>query len=108
MGMCARCASRCPGRSAAPQCAPPPFEPRPPLHDPEELTRVINANPKDPISGMEILARLLDGSEFVPYRERYGTSLMCGTGAIGGYPLGVLINDGVLFSESAQKAANFI
>lgn len=50
----------------------------------------------------------MDGSELTMYRERYGTSLICGTGAIGGYPVGVLINDGVLFSESAQKAANFI
>ena len=54
----------------------------------------------------EVLARLLDGSELLPYRERYGPTLICGTGTIGGYPVGVLINDGVLFSESAQKAAN--
>jgi len=44
----------------------------------------------------------------VPYRERYGTTVVCGTGAIGGFPVGVIINDGVLFAESAQKAANFI
>ena len=69
---------------------------------------MINANPKEPIPASEILARLLDGSELVPYRERYGPTLICGTGVIGGYPIGVLINNGVLFSESAQKAANFI
>jgi 3-methylcrotonyl-CoA carboxylase beta subunit len=88
--------------------APPPAPPRAPLYDPAELPGVINANPKEPIPASEILARLLDGSELVPYRERYGPTLICGTGAIGGYPVGVLINDGVLFSESAQKAANFI
>jgi 3-methylcrotonyl-CoA carboxylase beta subunit len=88
--------------------APPPVPPRPPLYAPSELPGVINANPKEPIPASEILARLLDGSELVPYRERYGPTLICGTGAIGGYPIGVLINNGVLFSESAQKAANFI
>jgi 3-methylcrotonyl-CoA carboxylase beta subunit len=88
--------------------APPLLTPRPPAHDPREIAGLIPANPKEPIPAMEILARLLDASEFVPYRERFGTTLICGTGAIGGYPIGVLINDGVLFSESAQKAANFI
>ena len=88
--------------------APPPAPPRAPLYDPKELPGVINANPKDPVRAHEILARLLDASEFVPYRERYGPTIVCGTGAIGGYPVGVLINDGVLFSESSQKAANFI
>lgn len=88
--------------------APPPSVPRAPLYNPAELHGIISANPKHPIPAHEILARLLDGSEFVPYREKYGSTLVCGTGAIGGYTVGVLINDGVLFSESAQKAANFI
>ena len=86
----------------------PPSTPAEPLYDPAELTGIISANPKEPIPAIEILARLLDASEFVPYRERFGPTLLCGTGAIGGYPVGVLINDGVLYSESAQKAANFI
>lgn len=88
--------------------AAPPLTPVAPLYDPSELYGLIPANPKQPIPAREILARLMDGSELSLYRERYGTSLICGTGAIGGYPVGVLINDGVLFSESAQKAANFI
>lgn len=87
---------------------PPPLTPVAPLYDPAELYGLIPANPKQPIPAREVLARLMDGSEFQTYRERYGTSLICGTGAIGGYPVGVLINDGVLLSESAQKAANFI
>ena len=86
----------------------PPSTPREPHYDPAELAGVVNANPKEPIAATEILARLLDASYFVPYRERFGTTLLCGTGEIGGFPVGVLINDGVLYSESAQKAANFI
>ena len=87
---------------------PPPRAPVPPLYDSAELPGLIPANPKQPIPAREILARLMDGSELNLYRERYGPSLICGTGAIEGYPVGVLINDGPLFSESAQKAANFI
>ncbi|MGV3572372.1 MAG: carboxyl transferase domain-containing protein [Ramlibacter sp.] len=88
--------------------ASPPLAPVPPRHDPAELQGLVPANPKQPIPAREILARILDGSELAMYRERYGPTLLCGTGAIGGYPVGVLINDGVLMSESAQKAANFI
>lgn len=92
-----------PGRIASP-----PLAPAEPLYAPSELPGLIPENPKQPIPAREILARILDGSELNEYRERYGSTLICGTGAIGGYPVGVLINDGVLFSESAQKAANFI
>lgn len=86
----------------------PPLMPVPPKYDPAELQGLIPANPKQPIPAREVLARILDGSEISMYRERYGATLLCGTGAIGGFPVGVLINDGVLMSESAQKAANFI
>jgi len=86
----------------------PPRVPVAPRHDPAELPGLIPANPKQAIPIRDVLARLLDGSEFVAYRERYGASLICGTGAIGGYPVGILANDGVLFGQSAQKAANFI
>ena len=88
--------------------APPPLEPEPPLYDPSELAGIVSMNPREPIRALPVLARLLDGSRFVQYRERWGPTIICGTGAIGGYPVGVLINDGVLFAESAQKAANFI
>lgn len=86
----------------------PPLMPVSPKYDPAELQGLIPANPKQPIPAREVLARILDGSEISMYRERYGATLLCGTGAIGGFPVGVLINDGVLMSESAQKAANFI
>lgn len=87
---------------------PPPMTPEAPLYDPAEIPGILSANPREPVPAREILARLLDGSRLSEYRERYGHTIICGTGAIGGWPVGVLINDGVLFSESAQKAANFI
>lgn len=95
-------------RGSAAVLKPPPRPVCPPLHDPDELPGLIPANSKQAIPIRDVLARLLDGSELELYRERYGTSLVCGTGAIGGYPVGILANDGVLFSQSAQKAANFI
>jgi 3-methylcrotonyl-CoA carboxylase beta subunit len=90
------------------ELAQPPLSCEPPLCDPAEIAGIISSNPREPIVAREILARLLDGSRLVPYRERYGTTVICGSGAIGGFPVGVIINDGVLFAESAQKAANFI
>lgn len=86
----------------------PPQAPQPPRYDPAELAGIVSANPREHIPAREILARLLDDSAFAEYRARFGATILCGTGHIGGYPVGVLINDGVLFSESAQKAANFI
>lgn len=86
----------------------PPMAPQSPLFDPSEIPGIISANPREPLPAREILARLLDGSRLLEYRERYGPTLICGTGAINGWPVGVVMNDGVLFSESAQKAANFI
>jgi 3-methylcrotonyl-CoA carboxylase beta subunit len=97
-------AARAGGRPAPGPAA----EPRPPLHDPAELPGVVSAGLREHIPAREILARLLDGSELTEYRARFGPTMVCGTGHIGGYPAGVLINDGVLFSESAQKATNFI
>lgn len=95
-------------RTGAPQLPAPPSAPLAPLHDPGDIPGILSANPREPIPAREILARLLDGSRLVEYRERYGTTIICGTAAINGWPVGVLMNDGVLFSESAQKAANFI
>lgn len=96
------------GRTRAEKLPTPPLRPEPPLWSPRELPGIVSANPREPIPAREILARLLDGSRLVEFRERYGATLVCGTAAINGWPVGVLMNDGVLFSESAQKAANFI
>lgn len=96
------------GRTQSRPPSAPPMPPEAPLYNPAEIPGVLSANPREPVAAREILARLLDGSRISEYRERYGRSIVCGTGAIGGWPVGVLINDGVLFSESAQKATNFI
>jgi len=86
----------------------PPKSPTEPLYNPSEIAGIISENPREHIPAKEILARLLDGSEFSEYRTRFGPTIVCGTGCIGGFPVGVIINDGVLFSESALKATNFI
>jgi 3-methylcrotonyl-CoA carboxylase beta subunit len=96
------------GRTAGDPLPPPVREPRPPHHDPVELRGIVSAGLREHIPAHEVLARLLDGSELVEYRARFGPTMVCGTGHIGGYEVGVLINDGVLFSESAQKATNFV
>ncbi len=63
---------------------------------------------KTPFDIREIIARLVDGSEFHEFKERYGTTLICGFAAIHGIPVGIVANNGILFSESAQKGAHFI
>jgi acetyl-CoA carboxylase carboxyltransferase component len=76
--------------------------------DPEELLGVASADVRVPFEVREVLARLLDGSWFEDFKPGYGTALVTGWGAIGGFPVGVLANDGILFSEEAQKGAQFI
>jgi 3-methylcrotonyl-CoA carboxylase beta subunit len=95
-------------RNGARPLAAPPFRPEAPYHDPAEIPGLISANPREPLPARDILARLLDGSRLTEFRQRFGPTIICGTAAIGGYPVGVIMNDGVLFAESAQKATNFI
>jgi len=103
-------------------------EPRPPLHDPEELVGVLPVDRSRPYDTREILARLLDGSELDEYKATYGETLVCGTGWIEGWAVGVVANQrsivsrttgtgprdrelqigGVLYSESADKGARFV
>jgi 3-methylcrotonyl-CoA carboxylase beta subunit len=83
-------------------------EPRPPLHDPRELHGVIPADPRRPFEVREIIARLVDGSEFDEFKRLYGTTLVTGFARIHGYPVGILANNGILFSESALKGAHFV
>ena len=81
----------------------------PPRYDPEELVGVMSADPKVPFDPRDLLARVLDGSRFDEFKPLYGTALMTGWSSLHGYPIGVLANTrGVLFSEEAQKAAQFI
>jgi 3-methylcrotonyl-CoA carboxylase beta subunit len=83
-------------------------DPAPPKHDPEDLYGVVPADPRKPYDVREIIARLVDGSEFDEFKARFGTTLVTGFGHLHGMPVGILANNGILFSESAQKAAHFI
>jgi acetyl-CoA carboxylase carboxyltransferase component len=83
--------------------------PTDPLYDPEELLGIASADFRVPIDPHEVLARVVDGSRFGEYKRTYGTSLVTGWASIHGFPVGILINArGVLFSEEAKKAAEFI
>ncbi len=81
---------------------------RQPLYDPAELYSLIPSDHKKYFPIREILARMLDGSELDEFKANYGTSLICGFARIEGYLVGILANDGILFSESALKATHFI
>jgi 3-methylcrotonyl-CoA carboxylase beta subunit len=94
---------------------PPPAEasvnrqpPRPPRHDPQELYGIVPEDVRAPYDVHEVIARLVDGSEFHAFKPLYGTSLVCGFAHIWGLPVAILANNGVLFSESAVKGAHFI
>lgn len=82
--------------------------PRDPYYDPDELIGVIPADTRIPFDIREIIARLVDGSEFLEFKRDYGPTLVTGWAHLNGYPLGILGNNGVLFSECALKAAQFI
>jgi 3-methylcrotonyl-CoA carboxylase beta subunit len=82
--------------------------PEDPRYDPAEIPGVVPADLKTPYDVREVLARLLDGSRFDEFKTRYGTTLVTGFGHIHGYPVGVIGNNGVLFSESAKKGAHFV
>ena len=79
-----------------------------PLYDPEELYGVIPADTRKPFDVREVIARIVDGSRFDEFKARFGTTLVTGFAHVYGYPIGIVANNGVLFSESAQKAAHFI
>ncbi|MCP1674686.1 3-methylcrotonyl-CoA carboxylase beta subunit [Natronocella acetinitrilica] len=83
-------------------------EARPPLHDPEELYGIIPDDTRKPYDVREVIARIVDGSEFDEFKALYGTTLICGFAHIYGYPVGIIANNGVLFSESALKGTHFI
>ena len=82
--------------------------PREPLYPASELYSVIPADEKQTFDVREVLARLLDGSEFHEFKALYGQTLVTGFGHIMGYPVGIVANNGILFSESALKGAHFI
>ncbi|MFN9479681.1 MAG: carboxyl transferase domain-containing protein [Betaproteobacteria bacterium] len=82
--------------------------PRPPKHDPAELYGIIPTDTRKPFDVREVIARLVDGSEFDEWKARFGTTLVTGFAWIEGMPVGIVANNGILFSESAQKGAHFI
>jgi 3-methylcrotonyl-CoA carboxylase beta subunit len=83
-------------------------EPRPPKYAPEELYGVIPRDVRSPYDVHEVIARIVDGSEFQPFKPLYGSTLVCGFAHIWGMPVAILANNGILFSESAMKGAHFI
>jgi 3-methylcrotonyl-CoA carboxylase beta subunit len=83
-------------------------EPRPPRFAPEELYGLIPADARKPYDVHEVIARLVDESEFAEWKSRYGRTLVTGFAHLWGIPVGVIANNGILFSESAQKGAHFI
>ena len=82
--------------------------PRDPVLDPEELLGAVPVDLRKPYDVREVIGRLVDGSEFDEFKALYGTSLVCGFAHIWGYPVGIIANNGILFSESALKGAHFI
>jgi 3-methylcrotonyl-CoA carboxylase beta subunit len=83
-------------------------EPRPPLYDPSDIYGIISADARKPYDVRQVIARLVDGSELDEFKADYGTTLVTGFARIEGYPVAVLANNGILFSESAVKGAHFI
>jgi len=83
-------------------------EPEEPYYDPQEIYGVIPKDLRKPYDIREVIARLVDGSRFHEFKERYGPTIVCGFARIMGYPVGILGNNGVLFSESSMKAAHFM
>jgi len=83
-------------------------ESRPPLYDPSELDGVIPTDTRKPYDVREVIARVVDGSELAEFKQLYGTTLVCGFAHLMGYPVGIVANNGILFSESALKGAHFI
>ncbi len=82
--------------------------PEDPYYEPEELYGIIPRDVRKPYDVREVIARLVDGSRFQEFKELYGPTLVCGFARIMGYPVGILANNGVLFSESSVKGAHFI
>ena len=83
-------------------------EARPPAYDPEELYGIVPSDVRAPYDVREVIARIVDNSEFDEFKPLYGTTLVTGFARIWGYPVAILANNGVLFSESALKGAHFI
>ena len=82
--------------------------PEPPLYDPNELYGVVETDARKPYDAREIIARIVDGSRFDEFKPLYGSTLVTGFAHLHGFPVGVIANNGILFSESSLKGAHFI
>ena len=91
-----------------PSCLVPPRPPMPPRYDPDEISGIVSRDPKVPYDAREVIARLVDDSDFHEFKPLWGETMVCGFACIHGYPIGLLANNGALFSESSLKAAHFI
>ncbi len=83
-------------------------QPKPPLYPTEDIYGVIPHDVKQPYDVREVIARLVDGSEFDEFKALFGETLVCGFARLHGYPVGIVANNGILFSESAVKGAHFV
>lgn len=86
----------------------PSLPPDPPIHNPDELLGIVSPDLRTPFDMREVIARIVDGSRFEEFKPLYGPTLVTGWASVHGYPVGILGNNGALFSESAEKAAQFI
>lgn len=82
--------------------------PRDPLYPADDIYGIIPQDTRYPYDVSQVIARVVDGSDFVPFKHRYGKTLVCGFAHIWGYPVGIVANNGILFAESALKGAHFI
>jgi acetyl-CoA carboxylase carboxyltransferase component len=87
---------------------PPSLRADPPLLDPDELLGLIDPELRRPVEIRDVIGRIVDGSRFEEFKPRYGPTLVCGFASIHGYPVGILGNNGVIYPESAEKAAHFV
>ncbi|KAG6131839.1 hypothetical protein E4U12_003480 [Claviceps purpurea] len=94
-----------PSSSSSSSSSSPPLEP---IHDPEQLLGIASPNLRQPIPIREVIARIVDGSEFSEFKHDFGTTLVTGFASIYGHKIGIIANDGILFSASALKGAHFI
>lgn len=83
-------------------------EPEPPAYDAEEIYGVVSADDRIPFDATEIIARIVDGSRFAPFKPSWGDSIVCGFARLWGHLVGVIANNGIIFNESALKATHFI
>ena len=83
-------------------------KPTPPKYDAEELLGIASADIRIPFEAREVIARIVDGSEFEEFKALYGSTLVTGWAKLNGFPIGILANNGILFSEEAEKGAQFI